>query len=257
MGLRVWFAWASGTPGLPDLPVLTGISPPDPGWLNSPRGYILLGVLTVAFGAVGYFLSRQFSSIQFGTPALWRSRPARTRPEPKRPPRSTKGGREPLLRIPDPDRRVGIADVRLLQRFGAGVDFRRVLGPFHAEVDVRLPQGTPVILCVECQGPEPQEVVLELEGEPAALEFDSGPGDVERRHWIRYAYLPDRHGSPMRFTLKYRTSQGAMVTDHYQTRHGFRELEFVEAPESGSGGSATVNPSVPMPRSTPSLQIVP
>ena len=162
-----------------------------------------------------------------------------------------------MLRIPDPNRRVGIADVRLLQRFGAGVDFRRVLGPFHAEVDSRLPEGTPVILCVECQGLEPQDVVLDLEGELAALEHDPGPGDVEGRRWIRYTYHPERHGSPMRFTLKYRTSHGATVIEQYQTRHGFRELEFMNAPEAGAGGSATVNPSAPIPRPSPSLKPAP
>ena len=33
----------------------------------------------------------------------------------------------------------------------------------------------------------------------------------------------------MRFTLKYRTSHGATVIEQYQTRHGFRELEFMNA----------------------------
>lgn len=182
-----------------------------------------------------------------------RTKTPRIRPEARNRP-TTVIGRQPLLRIPDPERRVGIADVRLLQRFGAGVDFRRVLGPFHAEVDSRLPQGTPVILCVEYGGLIPEEVELDLNGAPAALEHDPGPGDVEGRHWIRYNYLPDRHGRPMRFTLKYRNAGGTLVQEQYQTRHGFRELEFVEAPEPGAEGSMSENPSRPIPRPTPSFQ---
>ncbi|MBL9175419.1 MAG: hypothetical protein JNL10_17895 [Verrucomicrobiales bacterium] len=254
MGLHVLLAWVSGTPGLPDLPVMSGISPPDPGWLTGSGGVLLVSILTVSFGAVGYFLSRQLRTTQMGVRAHSRDRATRIRPEPRKQPTPVANGRVPLLQIPDPDRRVGIADVRLLQRFGAGVDFRRVLGPFHAEVDSRLPQGTPVILCVEFNGASPGQVELDLDGLPAFLEHDPGPGDVDGRHWIRYDYLPERHGSPMRFTVKYPGPGGTPVREQYQTRHGFRELEFLEAPETGSEGGATAGSSLPIPRSTPSFQ---
>jgi hypothetical protein len=45
-----------------------------------------------------------------------------------------------------------------------------------------------------------------------------------------------------------------VVTEQYQTRHGFRELAFLESREPGPGGSATGNPIAPTPRSAPSLQ---
>ena len=121
-------------PGLPDLPTMTEVSSPDPGWLTGSRGFLVLGVLAVAFGTVGYFCPASSGEHSWERRRLPQS-------EIRAAPNDTYDGRFPLLRIPDPNRRVGIADVRLLQRFRAGVDFRRCSVRF-TPVDSRLPEGT-------------------------------------------------------------------------------------------------------------------
>lgn len=209
---------------------------------------LILGILVFAFGAAGSFLTWQIKKTQPGI-----RRPSRPKSETLRTAARRKGApadpvHGPRLTLPDPDRRVGIADVRLLQRFGAGVDYRRVLGPFHSEVDPHLPEGTPVILCVDCQGTLPETVELDLDGQPASLEHDPGAGDAEIRRWIRYAYSPGHHGEPMYFRLRYRDSRGTLTIDQYQTRHGFRELDFLETTSNHPV------PALPASGSSPSLQ---
>lgn len=151
--------------------------------------------------------------------------------------------RGPEFVLADPDRRVMPGDLRLLQRFGDGLEMRRVLGVFHGEVDRRLPKGTDIILCVDNLGRHLQEVSLELEGTPIVWEREPEIHGTDRREWLRYPYDPTRHGDAMELSVRFTSPDGAPFRERYATRHGFRQLERIRESDASL-------PSAPAPNTS-------
>ena len=136
-------------------------------------------------------------------------------------------GRAPYL-VPYPDPFNFVYEMKEGQTTGWSAFNRKVLSWTNHEVPRTMPANTEVVMPLLNQGEAARRVKAEIDGQQSSIYQEPPMDSSDKKHFIVYRYIPERHGQVIHMKLTFETRDGWKDTHLYELRHGVHSLTRIE-----------------------------